>query len=446
MRIEELEIQNFKGLKNVCMTNIPNIVVIAGPTGVGKSSILEAIACFKEKTAPYHSWNKPGLVCIDSTIAEIKITFQLFPEDLEYLLGVHKMDNVEAKQTGSIKIAPNGSLIENNVPKPLKILLSLYDRINYPSMGIFEYLNPYRLLKSKELNSLNLSSLTTQEEKIRRITYIDQKFDQTKDYLAQLRFHDLQNLDKKLNEGQEKISKTEVGDSLKPIKDIFNKFLSPKKFFGVDLSSSPIKILIQTPEGKVDIDYLSSGEKEILSVFANLLKLKLKNSIILFDEPDLHLNQEIERKIIDTLKGLGENNQFWIATHSFGIMNSVDFKELYRLEHFRGENQIVRVFDDEEKFSTFKSVAGDAGLITLGEKIVFLEGIEYTDKHILETWFEDQKDKITFVSSGSVSNVLRISDKILKLIQTSTKFNFFFDLTRLRKLFFYYIYDFVKKK
>ena len=427
MRINKLTIKNFKSLIDVHMSNIPDVLVIAGPQGSGKSSVLEAIAYFKEKLGPYYGWNVPGIVNTKAQFAEIEIKFRVFQEEKDYLKAVHNIDFVGDELSGYIKIGKDGNPIPPlKSPRELSTLLSLYDRQNHPQVGIFEYLNPYRVLRRKNLTTLQLGRFTDAEEKRKRIGLQEQKFDLTKDYLAQLAMRDIQRIQELLLTGKESVRIGDVGDSLQAIKKIFNGLLAKKKFCQIDLSASPVRFIVETPQGEVDIDDLSSGEKEILSVFTDLLKLRLKNSIILFDEPDLHLNQEIERKIVEKLRSLGENNQFWIATHSFGIMGSVDFSQLYRLDHYSGSNQITRVFDDEEKYKTFKSVAGDVGIVTLGEKIAFLEGVEKTDKFILDTWFDEYKGKITFVSSGPVSNVMGISERILDLLQTSARFNFFF--------------------
>lgn len=85
MKITELEIKNFKSLKNAQMTDIPDIVVLAGPNGVGKSSVLEAILCFKEAVGTYYGgWQNAGLFCVDSEFAEIKIKFHIYPEEPVY--------------------------------------------------------------------------------------------------------------------------------------------------------------------------------------------------------------------------------------------------------------------------------------------------------------------------------------------------------------------------
>jgi hypothetical protein len=351
----------------------------------------------------------------------------VFPEEVEYLKKIHNRDLKTDLLEGWIKIDKNGNVIESKAPQELKFLLSSYRIKDFPNVGIFDFYNPYRFIGRKELRSIIVGGFTDPEEKRRRVTFSpSEKFDLTKDYLAQCAMSDIQTMISKVRKERVKVGIEDIPDSLEPIKRIFNNLLTPKKFKGVDLSTSPIGFIVETPQGEVDIDNLSSGEKEVLFGFTELLKLRPRNSVILYDEPDLHLNQEVERKIVPLLRNIGPNNQFWIATHSFGIMDSVAYDELFRLENYTGRNQITSVFGDEEKWNTFRSVAGDVGIVTLGQRIVFLEGTERADKYILDTFFEEYKGKAVFIPSGSVTDVVGISQKTLALLHTSSRFNFYY--------------------
>ncbi|KKL22033.1 hypothetical protein LCGC14_2439500 [marine sediment metagenome] len=67
----------------------------------------------------------------------------------------------------------------------------------------------------------------------------------------------------------------------------------PMNFEGVKVFESPYKFSITTPLGEIDIDDLSSGEKEILNIFVRFHQLKPEKSIILLDEADVHLHPEL---------------------------------------------------------------------------------------------------------------------------------------------------------
>lgn len=53
MRIESLEVQNFKVIRHLRLDEIPDLVVIAGPNGSGKTYMFDAIRIFKEAIATY---------------------------------------------------------------------------------------------------------------------------------------------------------------------------------------------------------------------------------------------------------------------------------------------------------------------------------------------------------------------------------------------------------
>jgi len=202
--------------------------------------------------------------------------------------------------------------------------------------------------------------------------------------------------------------------------------LSPKEFLDVDIGTSPAKFIVRSPSGEIDFDDLSSGEKELLFFYADLIRLNPRNSIILIDEPDLHLNQELERRILPLLRSVGANNQFWIATHSLAIMDSVEPGELFRLSSYDKRNQLSNVFDNREKYELFRSVAGDVGLVTLGERIVFCEGAAHTDVAILQAWFSNLKGTIAFVPSGGKAETMLLSSRMLDLLKSSTKYSQYF--------------------
>lgn len=404
------------------------MVILAGSNGTGKSSVLEAIICFKENIGPYHRYTQTGgLVNVDAEFAEIAISFKIFPEEKEYLKSIHKIEVPNDILEGSFKIRKDRTLFDQKVSRGLQLMLKAYRVEKFPNIGTFDYFNPNRFMAKKDIVNIALGGFKDQTEKNKRVTFSPtEKFNMTKEFLAQGKLSDLQYISDKVEYQKLKVGPDDMPDSLAKIKEVFNHLLSPKKFKGVDISISPVRFIIETPGGDVDIDDLSSGEKEILFSYTELVKLNPNSSIILYDEPDLHLNQKVTRELVPTLRNIGENNQFWLTTHSFGVMGSVKYNELFRLENYSGKNQITNAFSDEERYNLFRSVAGEIGIVTLGERIVFVEGTERTDTAILESFFDEYKGRIAFIPSDSVQQVIGVHTKILELLNTSSQFNFYF--------------------
>lgn len=76
----------------------------------------------------------------------------------------------------------------------------------------------------------------------------------------------------------------------------------------------------------ISSDKLSAGEKQMLSFLC--YNTFSKNKIIFIDEPELSLHPDWQRLLIPTLLKQGNNNQFFIATHSPFIYTKYPDKEI----------------------------------------------------------------------------------------------------------------------
>ena len=85
----------------------------------------------------------------------------------------------------------------------------------------------------------------------------------------------------------------------------------------------------------ISSDKLSSGEKQMLSFLC--YNAFYKNTAIFIDEPELSLHVDWQRRLFPTLLEQGENNQFFVATHSPFIYTKYPDKE-FLLDEDRGES------------------------------------------------------------------------------------------------------------
>jgi len=84
-------------------------------------------------------------------------------------------------------------------------------------------------------------------------------------------------------------------------------------------------LFIKRPNGKdVPIDALSSGERQIVILFANVMFNKYstqsKENILIIDEPELSLHIRWQERFIDSLLTASDNTQFILASHSPDIV------------------------------------------------------------------------------------------------------------------------------
>lgn len=76
----------------------------------------------------------------------------------------------------------------------------------------------------------------------------------------------------------------------------------------------------------ISSDKLSAGEKQMLSFLC--YNTFSKNKVIFIDEPELSLHPDWQRLLVPTLLKQGNNNQFFIATHSPFIYTKYPDKEI----------------------------------------------------------------------------------------------------------------------
>ena len=122
------------------------------------------------------------------------------------------------------------------------------------------------------------------------------------------------------------------------LKDLFTTFFPDKKFLGPQpTSTGSLEFPVETLTGsRHDLDELSSGEKEILYGYLRIRNSAPRYSIILLDEPELHLNPRLIRGLPEFYrKNLGEvlGNQMWLVTHSDALLREVVGRETYNVFH-----------------------------------------------------------------------------------------------------------------
>ncbi|MBO9700085.1 MAG: ATP-binding protein [Sporocytophaga sp.] len=124
-------------------------------------------------------------------------------------------------------------------------------------------------------------------------------------------------------------------------KECFN-ILNPQISFS-KVNPNSNDIMLNTPNGEIYFEYLSSGYKSCMAVLIGLIKeveFRYKNpskftkdfdGIVFIDEIDLHLHPEWQAKIYEALKIILPNAQVFTSTHSPHIIQVANAKEIIPL-------------------------------------------------------------------------------------------------------------------
>ncbi len=113
----------------------------------------------------------------------------------------------------------------------------------------------------------------------------------------------------------------DLRDALQTFTDIFSRFFNYKDL-RFDIRRG-ISIKLAHGSSRVTPEILSSGEKQLLLLFCNVLLARSRPSVFIIDEPELSLNIKWQRELISSLMSCvkGSDVQFLFATHSLEMIS-----------------------------------------------------------------------------------------------------------------------------
>lgn len=182
---------------------------------------------------------------------------------------------------------------------------------------------------------------------------------------------------------------------------------------------------------------LSSGEKEVIDIVIDLLvKVSEYNeSVFCIDEPELHLNTAIQRKLlVEIEKLIPDNCQLWVATHSIGFLRAMqeelssksqilDFSEK---DYFNGAHEIRPMAPSRANWQRIFSTALEdlSGLVS-PRVIVYCEGRDQPgpsgsergfDAKVYNIVFSVHRPDTLFISSGGNTELDQRSDIAIRIL------------------------------
>lgn len=159
-------------------------------------------------------------------------------------------------------------------------------------------------------------------------------------------------------------------------------------------------------ENQIELIELSEGEKKYISLLGTYLLLALDKTLILLDEPDVHLHETRKHMLSNLIKEKG-SGQTLLTTHSSILIKDFDLRNEIILTTDKGKTVIA----DKDKMSELLSIAGGEetitalnGLLESKKIVLMLEGktdIKYLKK-ALENYAE-QDDKYKQIDFDIIS-------------------------------------------
>ena len=393
MRIRNISVRNVNPVRVFDIDELSDLVVIAGPNGVGKTRLVNHLLGYFSNIGGNNP--KTSSFIIEAT------------------------DNSESKIWGTSSLTTQNP---QDAQKLQELLQQTRRRRNFKSSIIY-YESNRTVQKIKPLNfqfdfpdpweedvswDLSFRGLANRWEDTQHAIF--KKIQNQKNLIAN-RAIQL----KKQGHGSMNLDFT---DPLIPFRDAFSKLLGPKSLHAADIQNQ--RLLYMEDGNERDVNTLSSGEREVLNIAFDFILRKPSHCIIFFDEPELHLHPELLSRLITTLRSAGESNQFFLISHSADLISSSLDETVIFLTPARDNesNQAVKLDLTSNVTEALHRLGQSTGIISLGKKIVLIEGTESsldkkTYSHILKNRFPELV-LLPSGGKGNLSSFHKVSSEVLE--------------------------------
>jgi predicted ATPase len=488
MKIETLGIRNFRGIREVDFTDLRSMVIIAGQNGSGKSCIFDAIRLLKSVYGGYqqNEWQQwmgefqiqlsnrssDFTSIFNDPTKELRILcdFRLASDERTYISSnadalltevVWRTILPEAFDWGGFRMAMFSAQFRDRQPEvtarvtqlrpaliadlakdvirgecfipvgglpqiinsvALSVIFSLF---RPRDIGVIDYHGAQRHYGREYVQGINLNLDQLQQQRSQSTLYNSAaKYNNVKSEMAGSYLRELL---------AEKAGVPESNQSTltNTLKELFTTFFPEKEFLGPQPTpDGGLSFPVRTIGGNThDLDELSAGEKEILYGYLRIRNSAPRNSIILLDEPELHLNPRLIRGLPQFYqRNLGEalGNQIWLVSHSDALLREVIGREKYNVFHMLpcgnvgpGQSQLKPLLATADLELALVDLVGDLASYRPGRKVVIFEGGGDSDfdQRVTASLFPELQEHANLISGSNKARVKALHETLVRASQ-----------------------------
>lgn len=378
MRIARIVAEDIAPVKRFEIDGVSDLIVIAGPNGVGKTRLVNGLLGFFRNSRG----SNPSFVIEATSRAE------------KEAWGKTELETTNANDAGKLRALLQQNQRRRNFTSGVLYYESNRSIQNVKALSFeFDYPDPWEEAVSWDLPIRGLANRWQDTQHA-----IFKKIQSQKVHIAnraiQLR-----------NDGYAQMN-LDFSDPLEPFRDAFEKLLGPKTLHRADVQRQ--RLMYKEGSEERDIGTLSSGEREVLNITFDFILRKPSHCVIFFDEPELHLHPELLARLITTLRTVGECNQFFLISHSPEVIASSLDDTVVFLTQAREDcsNQAVVLGARDQATEALHRLGQSIGVISLGKKIVLIEGKDSSlDKRTYSHILGNRFPELVLLPSGGKGNL-----------------------------------------
>lgn len=155
---------------------------------------------------------------------------------------------------------------------------------------------------------------------------------------------------------------------------------------------------------------LSDGEKQVLSILADIAILGDENSLILVDEPELNLNPSLACRVWDTIENDLPNCVFIYTTHNVGFSMRANVDNILVLSNSNDNISEISNIGELET-NDLRALLGSIPAILSTSNALITEGRETSFDSIFYRWLVGRTD-IEIVPMGGGNDVQAVANRL----------------------------------
>lgn len=395
MYVRRIQIGRFRHLQDLDLGPFSappeqsDVIVLAGPNGGGKSSILELLGY-----ALSNAWSLGWSNLRSFPENSFEVTLAITPDELDIIeewapTGAPSSGEALTYLRHTNLIYRNFNFPEGEYNKEPSLQNQAYNLVQQAlrhhhqrSLGFFLRADrnyPARgFLRESIFNFAN----TRQRSHVMSMAYnlSDAQYADMHDFLVQQRYHYFNELG--AFEHRRSSGAVDPGprpeDPLTPYDDLLGR-LFPGFAFTDQGGDIPSSLMLNHPGGfSLPFNDLSSGEKEVFFVLSSFLRHDVTDAVVMIDEPELHLHPELARRLLQTMLLIRPRNQIWVATHNTEIIDEAGRDRVLYVARDPATNlaQLTPASEEPESAALLRDFFGFSGYLGVARTMVFLEGTE----------------------------------------------------------------------
>ncbi|MGL5416146.1 MAG: ATP-dependent nuclease [Clostridium sp.] len=392
MKINSIEITNFKSIENLKIKFNKEFNLLIGKNNIGKTTIFEAMLLWGKCYERNIQKSKPRKFYANSTnivFSEVKSLRVYEEKDL--------FNKVKGKDTIEVVVEIEEENERYRLGFKITNLLQekkTYLQVNYTDKEEFKRFESLTGKYSKGLSELITISRSKPVANIARkepYMYRDQIASKiSKGKGIEVLRNKFISLGKLAKEQVERNISNIVGEEIHFVEE------GNKKEY--------IKLKIEKEKRRIDILSQGSGFLQLVEIFTTMEYKKGILNVLLIDEPDAHLHAELHMSLVQAIKE-NPNSQSFVISHNERFLNSIE------------EENIIFINKEDKKSGLIEPLkAGSKRLVleNLVDNISGFENLQYVDKLV---WLEGK---------GDINYIQKLWSKYVKIIgetEKNIKFN-----------------------